>query len=216
VRRAVALLLIALISGCAAVPPAPVPFIGNAVLYVVERGWHTDIGLPVDEVTGPLASLEADFPGVKYLVFGYGERTYYMAKRAGSGEMIAALFPSKSAILLTALNAPPPVAFPDHRVAMLSVSQQGVDAIANRIWERLEKTADGSAVRLGQGPYLGSMFYASNETYDLFHTCNTWTAFLLRDGGVPINPHGVLFADQVMQQVSWLAARQAKTGGLIR
>ena len=211
-RRAFTLLFIGLLTGCASAPPAsngPASS-GSAVIYVVERGWHTDVGLPVNEVTGPLASLEADFPGVRFVVFGFGERAYYMAQHVGSGEMLAALFPSKSAILMTALNAPPTVAFPDHRVAALRLSQQGVATIEDRIWQDLEKNADGSAVRLAPGPYLGSMFYAANETYDLFNTCNTWTAFLLRAGGVPLNPHGVLFASQVMQQVSWIAAEQAR------
>ncbi len=63
--------------------------------------------------------------------------------------------------------------------------------------------------RLADGPYLGSAFYASNETYDGFHTCNTWTALLLRQAGFPMNPH-VLFADQVMRQVHAMAARQAR------
>ena len=52
---------------------APVPN-GEATIYVVGRGWHTDIGLSVDEVTGPLASLERDFPGIRFMVFGFGER----------------------------------------------------------------------------------------------------------------------------------------------
>jgi acyl-CoA hydrolase len=31
----------------------------------------------------------------------------------------------------------------------------------------------------------------------------------LRDGGLPVNPHGVLFAGQLMQQVAQIAAMQA-------
>ena len=101
------------LAGCAVMPTdAPVPD-GEATIYVVGRGWHTDIGLSVDEVTGPLASLERDFPGIRFMVFGFGERAYYMAQNAGSGEMLAALLPSDSAILMTALRAPPAEAFVD-------------------------------------------------------------------------------------------------------
>ena len=92
----------------------PIP-IGDARLYVVERGWHTDIGLSVDDVSSPLASLEQGFPGVRFMVFGFGERAYYMGQNAGSGEMLAALLPSESAILMTALSASPVEAFPDQR-----------------------------------------------------------------------------------------------------
>jgi hypothetical protein len=132
-----------------------------------------------------------------------------MARNEGFAEMLGALFPSKSAILMTALRAPPTEAFADHQVATLRVSQEAVDRIGTLIWQELEKTADGSVVRLADGPYAGSVFYASSETYDVFHTCNTWTALLLRDGGLPVNPHGVLFAGQLMQQVAQIAAMQA-------
>ncbi|HEX4171393.1 MAG TPA: DUF2459 domain-containing protein [Acetobacteraceae bacterium] len=196
------------LAGCAAVPePGPVP-VGEAKLYVVGRGWHTDVGFSVEEVSGPLTSLELGFPGVRYLVFGFGERAYYMQRNEGSGDMLGALFPSKSAILVTALTASPTEAFPGHDVVILQLPPTDLERIVTRLWDDLEKSPDGSAVRLADGPYVGSAFYASNETYDGFHTCNTWTALLLRQAGFPMNPH-VLFADQVMRQVHTMAARQA-------
>ena len=196
------------VSGCATVPTdGPIP-IGDARLYVVERGWHTDIGLSVDDVSSPLASLEQGFPGVRFMVFGFGERAYYMGQNAGSGEMLAALLPSESAILMTALSASPVEAFPDHKVIILRLPPGNLARIAGLLWDDLDKTADGRVLRLADGPYVGSVFYASNETYDAFHTCNTWTALLLREAGFPIDPH-VLFAGQVMRQVSVIAARQA-------
>ena len=182
---------------------------GEATIYVVGRGWHTDIGLPVDEVTGPLASLGHDFPGVRFMVFGFGEREYLMARNEGSGEMLAALFPSKSAILMTALRAPPMEAFADHQVVTLRLAAGRRRADRDDAdWQDLEKTPDGSAERLADGPYVGSAFYAATETYDAFHTCNTWTALVLRDAGIPVDTH-VLFAGQVMRQVARIAATQA-------
>jgi uncharacterized protein (TIGR02117 family) len=207
VRFAV-LLCLALLSGCASVPrDATIPD-GTARIYVVERAWHTDIGLPVDEVSGPLASLESGFPGIRFMVFGFGERAYYMAHDENSLTMLGALFPSRSAVLLTALNAAPDVAFADYRVVTLRLPQSGVDRIAAGIWQSLEQR-DGTAVRLTEGPYLGSVFYAGSETYDVFHTCNTWTASLLHDAGFPVNTR-VLFADDVMRQAEQIAARQVR------
>lgn len=198
------------LGGCVSAPQTPeVPVAGNAVIYVVGRGWHTDIGLPVDEVDGPLADLERDFPGVRFMVFGFGERNYLMTHGNGSGEMLTALFPSKSAILMTALRAPPTEAFSDEQVVTLRLTPEAVDRLAERIWQTLEKTPDGAALRLADGPYPGSVFYASGETYDAFHTCNTWTALLLRDAGLPVNPRGVLFVGHVMRQAGAIAAVQA-------
>lgn len=209
-RLAAALLSVFVLVSCAGpLPPdAPVPT-GDFSIYIVERGWHTDIGLPVDEITGPLATLGQGFPGVRFMVFGFGERAYYMARRTGSAELLTAMFPSKSTILMTALSASPTEAFADQHVVELHVPQDAVDRIANRIWQVLEKGAEGSAVRLADGPYPGSVFLASTETYDLFNTCNTWTAAVLNGAGLPIDPH-VLLADQVMQQVDRIAILQAR------
>jgi uncharacterized protein (TIGR02117 family) len=208
VKAPAAALLAGWLAGCAAMPiDAPVPD-GTATVYVVGRGWHTDIGLPVEQVSGPLASLEHGFPGIRFMVFGFGERAYYMGRDEGSLETLGALFPSKSAVLLTALNAPPTEAFPAEQVVTLRLPRERFDKLADLIWRALEKTADGSAVRLADGPYAGSVFYASSEIYDAFHTCNTWTALLLRDAGLPVDPHGVLFVGQVMRQAAAIAAVQ--------
>ena len=209
-RLAAALLGGCLLVGCAgSLPPNALVPSGDASIYVVERGWHTDIGLPVDEIAGPLATLQRWFPGMRFMVFGFGERAYYMARRTGSAELLTAMLPSESAILMTALSAPPTEAFADQHVAELHLPRDAVDRIADRIWQVLEKGPDGSAVRLADGPYPGSVFLASTETYDLFNTCNTWTAALLHDAGLPIDPQ-VLLADQVMQQVDRIAILQAR------
>ena len=146
---------------------------GEATIYVVGRGWHTDIGLRASEVTSQLASLESKFPGIRFMVFGFGEREYFIGRNGGAGEMLAALFPSKSAILLTPLHAPPSEAFANQQVVTLHLPKSGVLQIATRLWDNLEKTADGAPVRLGDGPDVGSVFYASSEAYNAFHTCNT-------------------------------------------
>ena len=201
-------IITSVLAGCAVVPDQGPVSMGEARLYVVARGWHTDLGFLAKELSGPLTSLEQGFPGVRYLVFGFGERAYYMGRSEGSGEMLAALFPSKSAILLTALTAPPTQAFPNHDVVVLQLPPAALERIEARLWDELETSPDGAAVRLADGQYLGSAFYASSEIYDGLHTCNTWTALLLRQGGFPVNPH-VLFADQVMRQVHAIAAWQA-------
>jgi hypothetical protein len=60
---------------------------------------------------------------------------------------------------------------------------------------------------LGDGPYPGSLFYASGDTYALTHTCNTWTAEALQIGGTEVRAAGVLFAGQVMDRARAAAER---------
>lgn len=205
--RALAIALLGGLAGCAVLPIAGRVPDGAAVIYIIDQGWHTDIGIPIEELKGPVARLVRRFPGVRVVVFGFGQREYYMAAHPDSGDMLAALLPGTSVLLLTALRLPPAEVFPGRPIVILHLPDAGLDRIVNRLWEEMEKAPDGSAISLAQGPTTDSVFYASNETYDAFHTCNTWAAILLRDGGLPINPH-VVFSEQVMRQAAWLASQQ--------
>ena len=182
---------------------------GPAVVYVSDRGWHTDIGLPIEEIHGPLGSLQQHFPGVRFFTFGFGERQFLLSRQASIGEMLSALLPSESALLVTALTATPEAAFGAHNVVVLHVSADGIARIEAAIWQALERSPDGEARLLANGPYEGSAFYAARATYDAFNTCNTWTVTMLRAGGLPVSAAGVLFSGQVMAIVRAVAARQA-------
>jgi uncharacterized protein (TIGR02117 family) len=201
------LILALLVAGCAVPQHSATP--DDAVLYVVERGWHTDIGLPVEEITGPLAVLREQFPGVRFFTFGFGERQFLVNRKRTFGAMLNALLPSQSALLVTALRASPQEAFGGSDVVVLHVSRAGLDRIEARIWREFETSSAGEPVLLADGPYPGSLFYAARDTYDLFFTCNTWTAETLRAGGLAVPATGVVFSDQVMGMARWLAARHA-------
>jgi hypothetical protein len=68
-------------------------------------------------------------------------------------------------------------------------------------------------MRIADGPYPGSLFYASSGTYSGFYTCNTWTADALRVGGLPVSSDGVLFAGQVMDRARRAASLVPPTAG---
>jgi uncharacterized protein (TIGR02117 family) len=206
-RWSASVCLALLIAACSV--PGAVPPTGDAVVYVAERGWHTDITLPVEAITGPLAMLERGFPGVRFLTFGFGERAFLVDRRRTAGAMLNALLPSQSALLMTALSATPERAFGQANVVVLHVSRAGLERIEASIWREFETSPAGEPARLAEGPYPGSVFYAARDTYDGFNTCNTWTAGILRAGGLPIPVTGVLFAGQVMGMARWIATLQA-------
>jgi uncharacterized protein (TIGR02117 family) len=201
------LTLTALITACTA--PGPVPGPDDAVIYVVHRDWHTDIGVPVEEIAGPLATVELAFPGVRFLVFGFGERQFLVNRNRDIGAMLNALLPSQSALLMTALSATPDRAFGPENVVVLHVSRAGLARIESAIWREFEPSSAGEPVLLADGPYPGSVFYAARHTYDGLYTCNTWIADILQAGGLPMPVSGVLFSGQVMGMVRWISARQA-------
>ncbi len=211
--RLVCLLAAALVAACSA--PIPIPATNDAVVYVIRREWHTDIGLPVEEISGPLKILENPFPGVRFLTFGFGERQFLVNHEKGFGAMLGALLPSQSALLMTALAAPPEKAFGSQSVVALRLSRAGLYRIKVALWQELELSAAGEPMLLANGPYEGSVYYAARDTYYGLYTCNTWTAEMLRAGGLPIPAAGVLFAGQVMGAASWIGAHQTASSKVI-
>jgi uncharacterized protein (TIGR02117 family) len=188
--------------GCSTVPrqaATPVPEGANRI-YVIDRGWHTEIGLPVAELHGKLARVAADFPGATSLTVGFGDRVYLLDRDTDFFDMLRALFPGKAALLVTALSAPPEVAFGADNVVMLAIAKPQLDALEGLLASYFATDPAGQPLRLADGPYKGSTFFASDATYDALHTCNTWTAEILRAGGYEVSTTLVIFAHQVMAQ----------------
>jgi uncharacterized protein (TIGR02117 family) len=205
-RRA---LLAGLLAACAAPAIVLPPGAGETDIAVIGRGWHTDLCLAVDDMHPPLAALASALPDASYLSFGFGERQYLLSPDPGLGEMLSALLPSRSALLMTALRAPPEEAFGEANVVRLGVSRAGAANVAAFIWESLELSPKGAPIRLRDGPYPGSVFYAGSGTYDALTTCNTWTEMGLRRAGLPFSGRS-LFASTVMAQARRVAAAQGR------
>ena len=65
----------------------------SAVIYVARRSWHIDVGFAVADLQPPLNAVAAQFPGVRYLFFGFGDRHYLLAKDRNAPVLLAALWP---------------------------------------------------------------------------------------------------------------------------
>jgi uncharacterized protein (TIGR02117 family) len=204
-RLVLAVVAAILLSDCSAPnPPATAP--RDATIYVVGRGWHTDIGLPVEEITAPLSALKAKLPGVRYLVIGFGDRTFLLSRAATPFSMLGALLPGRGALLVTALRATPQEAFGASDVVALRISRADLDHLQARLWREFELASSAMPIVLTDGPYAGSLFYAASAPYSGLYTCNTWTAEMMGAGGLPM-PIGVLFAGQVMGMARWFASQ---------
>ena len=203
------LALAAALAGCAWSPVAP--YAGNAPkrerLYLIASGWHTEVGLPAEAMSGALAALHNASPQARFFVFGWGERAYYMNPDPGLGALLAGAVPASSVLLVIPLTQAPEDYFSGATVLRLPVSSGGLDRLSHFLSDYLEKDAAGAPRRIGGGPDPGSAFYASKGTYSLGNTCNTWTAEALRASGLPVDPAGIVFAHEVVDQVRKLAAR---------
>jgi uncharacterized protein (TIGR02117 family) len=171
------------------------------VIYVISSGWHTELGLPLEALSGPLAALKPTFQGARYLVFGWGAHDYYMAQNAGIRDLLRAATPGPAVMLVISLQISPEAFFGASNVFVLPAPPEGIQRLSQFLWDYLDKNETGAPDRIGVGPYPQSVFYASTGTYNLGHTCNTWTAEALRVAGLPVSPTGVVFAGQVLDQL---------------
>ena len=181
----------------------------TATLFVIDHGWHTDIGLPADEVTGALVALKKRFPGARYLTFGFGEREFLTSREVTLGETLRALLPNRSAMLVTTLRDSPDTALGPGNVVTLRITADGLARLEYALWHGIERTPADQPVSLGPGPYAGSEFFAALGTYDAFDTCNTWTATMLATAGLPVSAGGIMFSHQVMDQARTVARQQS-------
>jgi len=191
------------LAGCSVVPrqAGPDSAARVATVYVIDRGWHTDIGVATRDVRGPLTAVERDFPGARYLAFGFGDRAYLLSPDRSLLQMLEALWPGPGAMLVTALRATPAEAFGASNVVALGVSAAGIERLVDFIWQDMDRTEAGAPLRIADGPYPGSAYYASVRRYDAIFTCNTWTAEALEVAGLQVGTYGVQLAGQVMDMV---------------
>jgi uncharacterized protein (TIGR02117 family) len=172
------------------------------MIYVISGGWHTELGLPLEALSGPLAALNQDFPSARYLVFGWGAHDYYMAQNPGIGDLLRAVASGPAVMLVIPLQILPEIFFGASNVVVLPAPRDGIQRLSQFLWDYLDKDEKGAPHRIGVGPYPQSVFYLSTGTYNLGHTCNTWTAEALRVAGLPVSATGVVFAGQVLDQLS--------------
>ncbi|HEY3910236.1 MAG TPA: DUF2459 domain-containing protein [Stellaceae bacterium] len=184
-------------SAAFAPPAAP----RSQIIFVIAGGWHTELALPMAAIEAPLAALTPRFPAARYLAFGWGARSYYMAKHPGFEELLRAATPGPAVMLVIPLAVSPAAFAGPGNVFPLAISPAGAARLARFLWNYLVPAQSPAPRALGPGPDPGSLFYTASGSYDLSHTCNTWTAEALRAAGIPISAAGVVFAGQLIDQL---------------
>ena len=136
-----------------------------------------------------------------------GERaTITWRKTLGIGDLLRAAVPGPAVMLVIPLETSPEAFFGASNVYGLPAPTNGVQRLSQFLWDHLVSEGNGTPRRIGAGPYPKSIFYASTGTYNLGHTCNTWTAEALRAAGLPVNAAGVVFSGQVLDQLPSILA----------
>ena len=181
---------------------------------VLSNGWHTAI--LVDRAaaasTGLLPEAQ-DFPDAALLEFGWGDREYFPAKNKTLGLALGAVLGESPAVMHVAGRAVPPGRDTKPDVATLTLTETDFQALIRAIDGDFERPEGGRAEPVAKGLYADSHFYHARGAFHMFNTCNTWTARMLRAGGVAVSPSGVVTADDLMSRLRAALAANPELGG---
>ncbi len=187
---------------------APISCLAASHVIVVRRGWHIDLGVPVEEIGPRLQFVAAALPGTRYILFGFGDKHYLESRSHGASTLAAALWPGRGIMLVTGLEETPQQGFGAQHVIELTVSEAQASALQDFIAASFV-TLRGTAQVYEAGPYEGSAYFLAVPGYSALHTCNTWASEALRAARLPVHVRGVLFAGQVWSQARRLQRLEA-------
>jgi hypothetical protein len=180
------------------------------VVYVTGQKWHTEIGIPVEELGSDLRFYRDIFPGARVIMFGYGKKTFFIAPAGTLSEYLLGPVPGPAAIQVVALKVTPAEAYPPENTITLILPPGGSRALSAYIWNDLAKNNLGKPLIVAHSTNPSGLFYAAQSEYNLFHTCNTWAIDALHEAGLPLSGEGVVFLDQAMTRVHEAAESQCR------
>lgn len=157
--------------------------------FVGSRGWHSSITVEraaIPKGAWPAGIVERTFAGSRYVEVGWGDADFYMARRPTVLTALdAALLPGASVLLVVGLSPPLEKALPWGALQRVPCSKEELHAICRAMGATFQRDEDGGASPVGSGLYgRTSRFYAAHGLYSSVHTCNHWTARMMRAGGL--------------------------------
>jgi uncharacterized protein (TIGR02117 family) len=169
-------------------------------VYLVSHGWHTGIVLRRADIPAGLWPESGDFPEADYLEVGWGDHDYYRARDPGLWTALkAVLVPTSSVLHVVGFRGPVTEYFASSEVVRLELPQRDFGRLAQYVHDAHVRDGAPAAAALGPGLYGDGRFYPARESFQLFNTCNLWTARALRAAGLPVED--AITARGLMSQV---------------
>ncbi len=178
------------------------------VVYIISRGWHTDIAIPVKELGKDLAFYAKIYPGAKVIIFGYGKKTFVTAPPQTISEYILGPVPGPAVIHTIGIRATPLEAYPPEDTIAINLPPGGAAALSKFISDDLARDAENKPRVVAKSTDPAGLFYAAISEYNLLHTCNTWAIDALHSAGLNISSDGVIFSGQALERINDLTKKQ--------
>lgn len=187
--------------------------IQDKAFYVGSHGWHTSIIVPRAEIAAawPKGVAARTFAQYDYLEIGWGDRKFYTSPKPNVGMALDAVFsPGPSVLHIVGLNSPIQRALAWSELIRVPCTTRQMASLCRALDNSFDRDARDYAIALGRGLYgETSRFYSARGRYYLFNTCETWTARMMRAGGLPADTSlsGTWSAGAVMAQARRLARK---------
>lgn len=172
-------------------PAAAADPVATRHILVLKNPIHTDVAVPVDDdvrkrfhflVDG---GIPADMAGVRYIVFGWGGRAFYLETPTWS-ELKAV--PVMKALTLDAsvmhINVAGNIVEPHPDVAGFDISEERFAALLDFITASIQQGPNGPIPVENAAYSRFDRFYEANGHFNALVGCNTWTAAALRIAGL--------------------------------
>src|SRR6056297_518768 len=171
-------------------------------IYVVKYEWHTGVIFERNEALKFFPSLQDDFSEFKFIEIGWGDKDFYMAEKETFWITFkAGMFPTKSALHVTALMNNPEKHYKGLEMVIINLSEEDFIRLINYFNRSFALDENKNNIKLKDGLKENSLFYLSKERYHIFKTCNAWIARGLKRAGVPVHPFFALTSKNVMKQL---------------
>lgn len=169
----------------------PVPAEQTHRILMLSNPIHTDIAIPVD---GDLlarfaflrtAGLDLDNPNLRYLVFGWGGRSFYIETPTWAdlkpGPVLKSFTLDRSVIHAELAGNIPEDA---PAVTVLNIDAGGLERLEQFILDSLVQGDGGPIFLPGSNYGPNDAFFEARGYFNAFMGCNTWTAAALRQAGL--------------------------------
>jgi uncharacterized protein (TIGR02117 family) len=170
--------------------PAEAGDLDGVTIFVATNPIHTDIIIPADNESRAAFAFLGDTlalnnPNVKWLMFGWGGRSFYIETPTWSqlkaGPVFRALTVDAAAMHVQLLGD---LRTDDPTLIAVQISKDGLLALQRDMLASFRSDA-GGAPQLIAGSAYGAydQFYEANGYFNALIGCNTWTARMLRVAG---------------------------------
>jgi uncharacterized protein (TIGR02117 family) len=160
-------------------------------ILVLNNPIHTDIAIPVDDEVRRRfhflteAGIPADAPEVRYIVFGWGGRAFYLETPTWSElkpvPVIKALTVDASVMHVDVAGT---ISEPHPDVAGFDIGEERFSALLDYIAASFQQGPGGPMVIENARYSHFDGFYEANGHFNALIGCNTWTAAALRTAGL--------------------------------